>query len=178
MPKKTLKQFTPSAARMRRIKSLRFLGEWIYQPNLWHINRYTASMAFFVGLFVAFMPVPGQMVIAALLAVRLRCNLPLSVGLVWITNPVTMPAIFFLAYSIGALIMQTPLQPMEFELSWHWLSQSLAAIWQPFLLGCLLCGLFFGSVGYFVINMMWRWRVVRHWQQRKAERRRRTQDAN
>ena len=52
MPKKTLKSLMPSAARIREINSLHFLGDWIYETNLWHINRYSASMAFFVGLFV------------------------------------------------------------------------------------------------------------------------------
>lgn len=87
MPKKTLKSIMPSVARIREIKSLRFLGDWIYETNLWHINRYSASMAFFVGLFIAFMPIPGQMVVAALFALLLRCNLPLSICLVWVTNP-------------------------------------------------------------------------------------------
>lgn len=172
MPKKTLKSITPSVERMRQIKSLSVLGDWIYATNLWHINRYSASMAFFVGLFVAFMPIPGQMVAAASLAVLFRCNLPLSVGLVWITNPVTMPAIFFLAYKLGAMIVDVPMQSIEFELSFYWLTHSLAAIWQPFLLGCLLCGLFFGSVGYFVINTLWRLRVARMLRERRRRRRR------
>ncbi len=170
MPKKTLKQIVPHPTRIREIRSLRVLGEWIYATNLWHINRYSASMAFFVGLFVAFMPIPGQMVAAALLAVLLGCNLPLSVGLVWITNPVTMPAIFFMAYKIGALLIDVPVKDVEFELSFYWLTTSLAAIWKPFLLGCFICGLFFGSLGYFTISMLWRWRVARHWHQRKRRR--------
>ena len=86
MPKKTLKSIVPSPARMREIKSLRILGDWIYATNLWHINRYSSAMAFFVGLFVAFMPIPGQMVAAALLAVAFGCNLPLSVGLVYLSD--------------------------------------------------------------------------------------------
>ena len=170
MPKKTLKMLIPSPARLREIRSLRVLGEWIYATNLWHINRYSASMAFFVGLFVAFMPIPGQMILAAVLAVLLSCNLPLSVGLVWITNPVTMPAVFYLAYKVGAMIIDVPVKDIEFELSFHWLSHHLEAIWRPFLLGCLVCGLFFGCLGYFVISMLWRWRVVRHWHQRKRRR--------
>lgn len=170
MPKKTLKLIVPSAARMRQIKSLRLLGDWVYATNLWHINRYSASMAFFVGLFVAFIPVPGQMILAALLAVMLSCNLPLSVGLVWITNPVTLPGVYFLAYKVGAMIVEVPLEETEFELSFYWLSHSLQAIWKPFLLGCLICGLFFGCLGYFVISMLWRWRVVRHWHERKHRR--------
>lgn len=170
MPKKTLKSIVPSPARVREIKALRVLGDWIYASNLWHINRYSASMAFFVGLFVAFMPVPGQMVVAALMAIWLGCNLPLSVGLVWITNPVTMPAIFFLSYKVGALIVDVPLKDVEFELSFYWLSNSLMLIWKPFLLGCLICGLFFGCLGYFVISQLWRWRVAYHWHERKRMR--------
>ena len=170
MPKRTLKQFAPSPARLREIKLLSVLGDWIYAPNLWHVNRYSASMAFFVGLFVAFMPIPGQMVLAALMAVLLRCNLPLSVGLVWITNPVTIPAMFYLAYRVGALIIDVPVQAFEFELSMDWLHDSLGAIWQPVLLGSLVCGLFFGSMGFFVISMMWRWQVVAKWRRRKRAR--------
>lgn len=170
MPKKTLKSITPSPERMRQIRSLRVLGDWIYATNLWHINRYSSAMAFFVGLFVAFMPIPGQMISAAALAVLLRCNLPLSVGLVWITNPVTMPAIFYMAYRLGAMIIEVPVHEVEFELSFYWLSHHLQAIWQPFLLGCLLCGLFFGSVGYFVISILWRMRVARMWRERKKRR--------
>ena len=68
--------------------------------------------------------------------------------------------------------INVPFEPGEFDfqLSIDWLLTGLAEIWQPFLLGCLLCGLFFGSVGYFVINILWRWRVHRHWQARKKRR--------
>jgi uncharacterized protein (DUF2062 family) len=170
MPKKTLKSLMPSAARVREIKSLHILGDWIYETNLWHLNRYSASMAFFVGLFMAFMPIPGQMPLAALLALMLRCNLPISVCLVWITNPLTMPALFFMAYRVGALIINVPVTAIEFELSFSWLSHQLANIWQPFLLGCLICGLFFGCLGYFVVSMLWRWRVSVHWRERKRRR--------
>jgi uncharacterized protein len=152
------------------MKALHVLGDWVYASNLWHINRYSASMAFFVGLFVAFIPIPGQSLVAATLAVFLRCNLPLSVGLVFITNPVTMPPLFFMAYKIGALIINVPVTAVEFEPGFDWLSNSLAAIWQPFLLGSLICGLFFGSLGYLIVNQLWRWRVVRQWRARKHKR--------
>lgn len=170
MPKKTLKSIMPSVTRIREIRSLRFLGDWIYETNLWHINRYSASMAFFVGFFVAFMPIPGQMVIAALFALLLRCNLPLSVCLVWITNPLTMPALFFMAYEVGAMIINVPVTDVKFALSFHWISNTLVNIWRPFLLGCLICGLFFGSLGYFVVSLSWRWRVSVHWKERQRRR--------
>jgi uncharacterized protein (DUF2062 family) len=171
MPKKTLKHLAPSPARLRRIRSLGVFGDWIYESNLWHVNRYSASMAFFVGPFLAFLPIPGQMLLAALAAIRLRCNLPLTVGLVWITNPITAPGIFYLAYRVGALIIGVPpARELGFSFSIDWLTQELAAIWQPLLLGCLVMGLFSGSLGYFIISNLWRWRVGMQWRQRKLAR--------
>jgi uncharacterized protein (DUF2062 family) len=170
MPRKTLKSLLPSPARMRRNGSLNVLGEWVYSPYLWHLNRYSASMAFFVGLFLAFVPVPGQMLLAALGAVLLRCNLPLSVALVWITNPLTVPAIFYIAYSVGALLIDVPVKDVQFELTLAWFQSGLQQVWKPLVVGCLLCGLFFGSLGYFIINMLWRMRVAAAWRKRRAER--------
>ena len=170
MPRNTLKSLLPSPAKLRRSGTLDVLGDWVYESNLWHINRYSASMAFFVGLFLAFIPVPGQMLLAALAAVVLRCNLPLSVGLVWLTNPLTVPAIFFLSYQVGALLIDVPVEDVQFELTMEWFSSGLAMVWKPLVVGCLLCGLFFGSLGYFIVNVLWRYRVARQWRKRKKAR--------
>ncbi|MEM8662248.1 MAG: DUF2062 domain-containing protein, partial [Pseudomonadota bacterium] len=82
---------------------------------------------------------------------------------------------FFLAYKVGGLILEVPVQELQFELSFHWIGTRLAAIWQPFLLGCLICGLVSGSLGYFVISMAWRWRVVKLWRERSRKRAEREQ---
>jgi uncharacterized protein (DUF2062 family) len=170
MPKQLIKRLLPTPGKLREFKSLGILGEWIYEPNLWHINRNSASVAFFVGLFVAFVPMPSQMVLACLLSVWLRCNLPLAVALCWITNPLTMGPIFWFAYKLGALVMGEPTMVEQFSISWEWLTTGLVAIWQPFLLGCLLCGFFFGSLGYFVVQTLWRWQVVQRWETRQENR--------
>lgn len=170
MPKHTLKKLIPSASELKELKALHVFGDWIYEGNLWHLNRYSASMGFFVGLFMAFMPIPGQMLVAAALAVWLRCNLPLSVSLVWITNPLTMPAIFFFAYELGAFILGVDTQAIQFELSFAWLSATLGAIWQPFLLGCLLFSMGFGALGYFVVDIMWKAQIRRKWRERQVKR--------
>jgi len=172
MRKDTFKRYLPTPGRLRQIKSLHLLGDWIYEPNLWHINRHSSATAFFVGFFCAFIPLPGQMIIAAFASIWLRCNLPLAVALCWITNPITIPPIFFLAYKLGAMVLGVAPQTVEFQLSWEWVTHGLLAIWQPFLLGCLLCGVFFGCLGYFVVSVLWRWGVLRRWRARGLRRKR------
>ena len=171
MSRKLFQRLAPSQAQLREMRSLRFLGHWIYEPNLWHINRQSTAMAFAIGLFCAMVPAPGQVFVAAFMAVRLRANLPLSVSLIFVTNPLTMPVIYYAAYELGATLLDRSMQSIEFEISWSWLSQRLGDIWQPFLLGCFVIGACASVISYFVINLLWRWRVVSAWQERAKRRR-------
>lgn len=69
-------------------------------------------------------------------------------------------------------MIDVPMKPLEFELNWQWLLDSIGAIWRPLLLGCVICGLFFGSMGFFIVSMLWRWRVVSRWKKRIRRRKR------
>jgi len=157
-----MKRYMPDNEKIRNNKQLnKVFGTLLHDPNLRHLNRRSVSMAFFVGLFMAFVPLPTQMVMAAAIAILVRCNLPISVGLVWITNPVTMPPIFYFAYKVGNWILVTAEHKFVFELSWEWLGTELAAICEPFLLGCAMCGLVFGTLGYITIRGLWRLHIVK-----------------
>ncbi|MFC6755273.1 DUF2062 domain-containing protein, partial [Halorubrum tibetense] len=89
MAKKLLKRWMPDPAKIRNHASLQFLGNVLHDPNLFHLNRTSVSRAFFVGIFICFLPIPGQMGLAALCALWFRANLPISAALVWISNPIT-----------------------------------------------------------------------------------------
>lgn len=107
------------------------------------------------------------MVFAAIAALWLRANLPLSIALVWVSNPLTMPPIFYSCYKLGSYLLQTPELAFEFEASWQWLNTGLVQIWQPFLLGCFIFGLFFGLLGYLLVSQLWRMHVLKRWTERK-----------
>src|SRR5690625_3246115 len=142
MARKIIRRFVPSPAAIKDKPGLRFLGGLLQNSSLFHLNRQSVSMAFFVGIFVAFLPMPFQMPLAALLALWVRCNLPLAVALVWITNPLTMPVIFFVTYQFGRWLLQTPPMTVSLELSWDWLINEFGLIWKPLLVGSVLSGLF------------------------------------
>lgn len=172
MAKKLFKKVFPNLNHVRDHKHLKIFGNLLHNPNLWQLNRYCVSTAFSVGLFVAFVPIPFQMVLAAAIAILLRANLPISVILVWITNPLTMPPFFYFAFKVGAYILHVPPRGFQFELSFAWLTNGMSAIWQPFLLGCLVCGLSFGLIANLVIRLIWRYHVRRDWLKRKLRRNR------
>ncbi len=157
----------PDHESIKKNKALSVFGELLHDANLWHLNRRSARGAFAVGLFFAFIPVPFQMVLAAALAIPLRVNLPLSVALVWITNPLTMPPIFYVAYRVGSFVLDEPYRHFTFEPTWEWVVNSLSTIGPSFLLGCVVCGLIFGAIGFFGINYLWRYSVAQAWKKRK-----------
>jgi uncharacterized protein (DUF2062 family) len=170
MPRHLIKRYMPDPQSIREHKSLRFLGRLLHDPNLWHLNRHSVARAMGVGLFAALMPIPLQMLLAAVLAIWVRGNLPIAVSLVWLTNPLTMPPVFYCTYKIGALLMGLPPMPFPDALSWEWISGKLSTLWQPFLLGSLVAGLVLGVAGYFLTMAYWRWWVGRQWRKRKARR--------
>ena len=167
MPRKFFKKISPDPKKIKENRFLSIFGDWLHEPQLWHLNRYSASVAIGIGLFCAFIPVPFQMVIAAALAIMFKANLPVSVATCWVTNPLTIPPMFYFAYKVGAWTLGTPESPFEFELSMDWLQNELLLIWKPFLLGCLICAVVAGLLGYFAIQMAWRYHVVMAWRARK-----------
>lgn len=176
MPRKLIKRYLPDHHKIREHKHLKkCFGTLLHDPNLWHLNRHSVSGAFFVGLLCAWVPVPFQMVIAAAIAIAARVNLPISVCLVWITNPVTMPAMFYFAYRVGIWILGTPAREFNFELSFEWLMVELGQIWQPFLLGCLVLGLASSLAAYLLTRLFWRFHIFQYIKKRRLRRKARKQ---
>lgn len=169
MPRNFLKKYF-SKQKFKDDPSFSIFGEFIHDQNLWHMRRRSVAGACAIGLFSAFIPIPFQMVLAAGLAIIFRCNLPISVALVWVTNPITIPPLFFLAYKIGTFLTDTHLGPFDFELSLNWMFIELRERWKPFLVGCLFTGTVAGLFGFIVARVLWRIRVVSFWHKRKLRR--------
>lgn len=160
MPRKFFQRFLPHPQTIKEHKTLQIFGDWLHKPNLWHLNRRSVAGAFAVGLFFAWMPVPFQMVLAAGAAIWIGVNLPLSVALVWITNPVTITPMFYFAYAVGTWIIGEPIKDFNFELTINWLLNEMASSWKPFLVGCFTLASISSLSGYLIIQGIWRYSVL------------------
>lgn len=146
-------------------RPLRIFGTLLHDPNLWHLNRRSAARAFAIGLFMMWMPPFGQSVMAAAAAILWRANLPISVVLVFITNPVTIPPMFYGAFVIGCLVLGHPVPPfdLDFWLNYHnWLG-----VLGPLAVGCLICAIISSIGGWLAIHALWRWSLVRQIRRRR-----------
>ncbi len=168
MPRHLLKRYAPDHELIRNHKHMRLFGSLLHDVNLWHLNRRSVSGAFAVGLFWAMMPIPMQMLAAAGCAILFRVNLPVSVGLVWITNPLTIPPIFYFNFLIGSIFFpECHLHMDDFQFTSEWLSHSIGEVWQPLITGSLITGTLLSIVGYAGMRLFWRWHVIHHYRKRR-----------
>jgi uncharacterized protein (DUF2062 family) len=174
MPRKLFERYLPAPHIVREDKRFRrVFGDWLLDPNIWHLNRHSVSGAFAIGLFMAFIPFPlGQTLAAATVAIFFRVNMPLSAALVWITNPVTMGPFYLLAIKLGEWMLGESIAIDHFELSVGWISQEFYTIWKPLVAGCMVFSVVASALGYSAIHLLWRWYVLHKLRKKRLKRRR------
>lgn len=165
MAKKLIKRILPDPHKLRNNRSLKLLGKWATDPNLWYLNRYSVAAAASIGLFVGYIPLPGHMIVAAIVAILLRANLPVAVAMCWVVNPLTMIPMFGFAYALGAKLLGYSFQDLDFT-SW----QVIFDVWQPLTLGCFICGATLAIAGNLLVRVYWRYAVAKSWEERQARR--------
>ncbi len=175
MPRRFFRRYLPDSGRVRRHQRIQLFGRLLHDPNLWHLNRHSVAGALAVGLFMAFMPMPFQMIPAAALAIILRVNLPMALAGVWVSNPLTMGPMLYFQYRVGKLVMGQQVRESGFEPTLEWFWTEIVHIWQPLMLGSLLCGIVSALAGYGLIHLIWRINIRRHLRRRREKRAARAQ---
>lgn len=118
-----------------------------------------------LGLLIAFMIPLGQVIVAAFAALYFRAHIPIAAATTFVTNPLTLPFIYFAAYQVGAaLIPGAAAWPAEGVLSLTGLG---GLVW-PIMLGFVVIGLVSSALGYAVSALWWRSRLAARWQRRRA----------
>lgn len=162
MSRNFLRRYLPDRTWIRSQRSLQYaLGDLVHDANLWHLNRRSVSGGIAIGVFIAWIPLPVQMVSAGLLALLFRVNLPLAVVFVWVSNPFTMGPMYWGGYRLGVFLLDKQPQRLPFEPSLGWVVGEFHRIWEPLFLGSLLLGALSAGLAYLLTRVIWRWQVVR-----------------
>lgn len=132
-------------------------------PIVWQFNISRVALGVAIGLFVGIMTlIPFQMIIAALLAVILRANLPTAVLATWICNPLTIVPITYFNYYIGNLMLGQDTAFVFEKFNWdyqhlwtsfyNWLTHFGVA----FFIGFPFVATAFAILGYLLVIIFWR----------------------
>lgn len=153
---------------------LKPFAEHLSSPLVWRWNRRGVARGTALGLFSAFAVPVAQTPFAALFAVAARANLPVAALATFVTNPLTVPFIYYLAYLVGRAMLQLQsgtifaLSPDAgtIERAFNW----IVTLAGPTYLGLLVFAAVSALIGYFSIHLGWRLWVGQRWKRRRARR--------
>src|SRR5690606_14380210 len=104
-PRRFLQRYIGRRDDIARSRIAGWLGQRLHDPELWHLGRRSVAGGVGLGFFLAFIPLPIQMLIATPLALFARVNLPVTMAALWLTNPLTMAPMYLFAYKVGTWIV-------------------------------------------------------------------------
>ena len=143
--------------KIKKLSKSKSIKEFISKHKIPHeflsANRAMVVKAFFIGLFIAFIPMPMQMLAVIVMMRFFKFNLPLAITLCWITNPFTMPFIYYIEYIVGSFILN--IDTVVVQISVDWFSNNFTDIFIPLYVGALTVASFISTLVSFLINYLW-----------------------
>lgn len=168
MSRKLLKKWLPSQAQAAKHKALQAFGEALKRKDIWSLTRYSVAKACAIGMFIGILPLmPFQMLLSGTLAILFRANIFIAVSLIWITNPITAPPIYYFCYKLGMLVLAPAGSDYALQWSLSGLYHELGRIWRPLFVGSFICAVIASVISYYGVLLTWRIAVSRQWALRK-----------
>lgn len=98
--------------RLRHRRWWQSISRPLFHRSLWKPCRDTVATGLAIGLFFSMMLMPLQMIAAAIIAMRVRANVPFAMAVCWITNPVTNVPVWLAQFRLGQWMRDTLSVPM------------------------------------------------------------------
>jgi uncharacterized protein (DUF2062 family) len=118
------------------------------------INRKSISRGVLIGLFIGFIPMPMQMLAVVAFIPFIKFNVPIAISMVWLSNPVTMPFMYYMEYQTGNFILGKD-ELDNIELTLDWFSNNWDSIMVPLYVGTAPYSIFVSLLIYYIINLLW-----------------------
>ena len=155
-----LRALAPSREQLEGNPWLRRLAPYLADPKLWCWSRRGVALGMAIGLFIGFLIPIAQILLAATAAVLLRANVPIAAAGTLVTNPLTVPAIYYAAYHLGAWATGSSATAAVSWANPFSVLESLGSIGLPLFAGLAITAVFAAIGSYLLISQIWIWHVA------------------
>jgi uncharacterized protein (DUF2062 family) len=131
-----------------------FVEKYKIPKRYLHINRRLVSKGVLVGLMWGFIPMPMQMLAVALTTPFVKFNVPIALAMVWLSNPLTMPAMYYMEYLTGNFILGIENAP-PVEMTLEWFQTNIGNIFIPLYVGTAFYVFVIAPLVYLLVNWLW-----------------------
>lgn len=129
-------------------------------------NRKSVTRALLVGLFIAFIPMPFQMLAVLAVSPFVRFNIPIALAMCWLSNPFTMPPMYYMEYLTGCKLLG--IEPVhDVQMTVEWFKENLGEIFLPLYVGTFFYSFTVAPLVAFAVNRLW---IRSVWKERKKVR--------
>ncbi len=164
----------PTREELLQSRMLRPFAHHLKSPLIWRFNRRGVARGAALGLFSGFAIPVAQTPFAAVFAVAARANLPVAALSTFVTNPFTVPFIYYLAYLVGKTALRLKSDANItlgsdaglFEGIVRWLVTAAG----PTYLGLLIFAAVSATIGFFAVHIGWRFWVAQRRKRRLRHR--------
>ena len=131
-----------------------FLDKYNLPRAYFNINRKMITRGVAIGLFWGFVPMPMQMLAVIAITPFIRFNVAIAIAMVWLSNPFTMPPMYYMEYLTGNLILGRE-GIANIELTMEWFSANIGDIFVPLYVGAAFYSIAVSTLVYFALNWLW-----------------------
>jgi len=150
-----------------------FLDKYNLPRAYFNINRKMITRGVAIGLFWGFVPMPMQMLAVVATTPFLRFNVAIAIVMVWLSNPFTMPPMYYMEYLTGNFILGRE-GIANIELTMEWFSANIGDIFIPLYVGTAFYSIVVSTIVYFALNWLW----IHSVRTEKNEKKKKTDDKN
>jgi uncharacterized protein (DUF2062 family) len=148
MIRKTLKK----TSKHKKLKD--FIEKYKIPKEYLSANRKMISRGVLIGLFIAFIPMPMQMAAVLLFIPFVKFNVPVGIAMCWLSNPITMPPMYYMEYLTGSFLLG--IKPAPVEMTMKWFENNIDNIFIPLYFGTAMYSIFGSLIAYFAVNYFWK----------------------
>jgi len=131
-----------------------FLDKYKLPKSFFGINRRSVTRGVAVGLFWGFIPMPMQMLAVIATTPLLKFNVPIAISMVWLSNPFTMPPMYYMEYLTGNFFLgQEGIHDIEMTVDWF--KENLADVFVPLYVGTAFYSIVITGIIYLILNRLW-----------------------
>lgn len=173
----------PTRQGLKESRFLKPFARYLDHHFLWQFNRRAVAGGATIGLFFGILFPVLQIFLAAFAAIVWRVNLPVAAFTTLVTNPLTFPPIYYLAYRLGTVLTGavSPAAAVDGDIvavvataaDVGWLARLIdwiQAVGLPLALGLFVLASVTALLGYVTVNLVWKLRIRFNWRRRQLKR--------
>ncbi len=175
----------PTSKSIQENRFLKPFSRYLHHHFLWQFNRRGVAGGLAVGLFVGILIPFAQILFGAIAAILVRVNLPVAAFATFVTNPLTVPPLYYAAYRLGNWLIGPDRAATDQALNSgifgkvlgeqaevsYWFSNLIEwvqTVGPQLMTGLAIIAIVSAVAGYVLVSVIWQLQARLRWQRRRA----------